>query len=246
MTHLLQANDISCSYENSNVISNLSLTLNDGQFIGLIGANGAGKTTLMLALSGQFKPTSGNIFWHDKDIYAENFAYKTKVGYVHEVPFFYPYMTVAEHLYFVAKLKHIPQQKIHAAIQSAMEKTQLAEHANKLTSQLSLGMRKKLAIAAAGLGSPQILFLDEALNGVDVESVYSIKAWLAQFVKEGGTVILSTHVLEVIEKICDRYIVMKNGVISADILARDFSQQSQADLEQHVLELLKAQVADTH
>ena len=100
-------------------------------------------------------------------------------------------------------------------------------------------MRKKLAIAAALINSPQIIFLDEALNGIDVESAFHIKNLLAEFVKQGGTVILSTHVLEVIEKICDRYVILKAGQIIADLNAHEFDKTDNGDLEQHVLELLR-------
>jgi ABC-2 type transport system ATP-binding protein len=100
-------------------------------------------------------------------------------------------------------------------------------------------MRKKLAIAAALINSPKIIFLDEALNGIDVESAFHIKNVLVDFVQSGGSVVLSTHVLEVIEKVCDRYIILKSGKVIADLKAQNFEREEHMDLERHVLNLLK-------
>jgi len=118
----------------------------------------------------------------------------------------------------------------------------LYDERSKLTSRLSLGMRKKLAIAAAFLGTPGILFLDEALNGVDIESVFQIKSELKDFVSRGGTIILSTHALEGLEKICDRYIILKRGEIVADLDADEISGSTtigqSISLEKYVIDIL--------
>ena len=103
-----------------------------------------------------------------------------------------------------------------------------------------MGMRKKLSLAAALLGEPDLLFLDEALNGVDLESAFAIKAMLREFVAAGGSVILSTHVLEVLEKIADRYVLMRDGSVVADVSAERLKQDSASgDLEDYVLRLLR-------
>jgi ABC-2 type transport system ATP-binding protein len=107
-----------------------------------------------------------------------------------------------------------------------------------------MGMRKKLAIAAALLGTPKIIFLDEALNGIDIESAFQIKQVLKDFVVNGGTIILSSHALEVIEKICDRYLVLRNGEIIADLTADGFKKsgvvKDNVDLEGYIIQLLNA------
>jgi ABC-2 type transport system ATP-binding protein len=105
-----------------------------------------------------------------------------------------------------------------------------------------MGMRKKLAIASAMVGKPQILFLDEALNGIDIESTYRIKHSLRDFVAEGGAVILSTHTLEVVEKLCDRYLLLKEGRVIADLRADDVTGKrgvgEEGSLERYVIQLL--------
>ncbi|MBN2354509.1 ABC transporter ATP-binding protein [candidate division KSB1 bacterium] len=240
--HLLTVHDITLAYEDQAVISDLSMDVDAGSFIGLIGPNGAGKTTLMLALSGQFHPARGRIEFENSDIYKANDRYKGRIGFVHEAPFAYPYFTAEEFLHLIARVKGVPVDHIPAQVRTALEAVCLMDERHKLTSDLSMGMKKKLAIAAATLGRPNILFLDEALNGVDVESAFHIKEMLKDFVARGGTVILSTHILEVIEKICSRYVLLKAGRIIADIQADAFAAGDEfkhGDLEQYVVSLLR-------
>jgi ABC-2 type transport system ATP-binding protein len=225
---LLSIQETILAYDDVTVIDKLSLQIKPGSFIGLIGPNGAGKTTLMLALSGQFQPQNGQILFQDRDIYKHNYFYKQHTGYVHEMPFFYPHLTIEEFLWFVARVKHMPKKEIADKIDHMLQTVRLYDERQKLTSQLSQGMRKKLAIAGGMINSPQIVFLDEALNGVDVESAFHIKNYLAEYVQSGGTVILSTHALEVIEKLCNRYIILKRGKIIADL-----DEQSLEDLDEN-------------
>ncbi len=235
---LLEADRITLAYGKQEVLKDLTLSLPAGEFIGLVGPNGAGKTTLLLGLSGQFKPLRGNIRFSQKDIYKENLFYKEKIGYVHEQPFIYSFLTVEEYLYVVATLKRITTSRIDDEIERVLDHVCLADERNKPGSDLSMGMQKKLAIAAAMLGNPVLYFLDEALNGIDIESAYRIKSVLRDYVGSGGTVILSTHALEVVEKICSRYLIMKKGTLVANIDAHLFRQQESNDLETYIMELL--------
>lgn len=240
---LLSARNLEIGYGEAPVLHDLSLDIAAGSFIGLIGPNGAGKTTLALALSGQFRPQKGQIQYHGQDIYLHNLNYKRVIGYVHESPFFYPHLSAEEFLFFVARIKRVPASDLKMQIAAILDAVKLADERGKLTAHLSQGMRKKLAIAAALLGAPKILFLDEALNGVDIESAFHIKQYLQNYTHSGGTVILSTHVLEVIEKICDRYIILKNGRIVEDVTAENFKTNASAknghDLERYVIQKLQ-------
>ena len=210
--------NISVGYGGSQVIKSFSAEITPGSFVGLLGPNGAGKTTLLYAISGQFKPDEGSITCGDKDIFKHNLWFKYKIGYVHEAPFFYPKLTVEDFLYFIAGVKRVPNERCESEINSLLEAVLLTKHRTKRTSELSMGMRKKLAIAAAFIGSPEILFLDEALNGIDFEGAFHIKEKLKEFVDQGGAVILSSHVLETVEKLCSRNLIIKDGELLADIL----------------------------
>lgn len=241
--NILKASHLEIGYDNLPVIRNLSLSVKSGSLVGLIGANGAGKTSLLLALSGQFQPRSGQISFNESDIYEDNIGFKMRIGYVHEKPFFYPYLRVEEFLHLVARIKGIPTSDIMSQIESSLESVSLHEERMKPASQLSMGMGKKLALAAALLGDPQILFLDEALDGIDVESAFRIKIMLRKMADDGKTVLLSTHVLDVIEKLCDRYVILKHGEIIADLDASEFKQMNLdtngTDLEAFVVRLLE-------
>jgi ABC-2 type transport system ATP-binding protein len=235
---LLEADRITLAYGKQEVLKDLTLSLPAGEFIGLVGPNGAGKTTLLLGLSGQFKPLRGNIRFSQKDIYKENIFFKERIGYVHEHPFIYSFLTVEEYLYVVATLKRIAVSRIEDEIDGVLDHVSLADERNKPGADLSMGMQKKLAIASAMIGNPELIFLDEALNGIDIESAYRIKSLLCDYVGNGGTVVLSTHTLEVVEKICSRYVIMKKGTLVADIDARLFRGQQSIDLESYIMNLL--------
>ena len=247
---IMEVHNISISYGIDPVITELSLELHSNSFIGLIGPNGAGKTTLLLSLSGQLRPQQGQIIFENFDIYQRNLDFKGKIGYVHENPFFYSYLTLEEFLYFVGRIKKVGKNKIDSQVESMLRLVSLYDKREERTSILSMGMRKKLAIGAALINDPQIIFLDEALNGIDIEAAFQIKQFLKEFVSKGGTVILSSHVLEVIEKICDRYIVLKGGKILADLASTDCKSTDPAkiddDLEKHIIHLLNVSFGDKH
>jgi len=238
---MLKIENLEISYGESPVVQNLSTNIMKGSLIGLIGPNGAGKTSFLLTISGQFKPQGGTVQYSGYDIYEKNIEFKREIGFVHENPFFYSYLTTIEFLQFVADVKGIPETEAKNQIPELLKLGNIWDEREKLTSNLSQGMKKKLAIATALIGSPQIVFLDEALNGVDFESAFQIKNALKEFVAKGGTVILSTHVLEVIEKICDRYIVLKNGKIISDLKAKDFQNISHQNFEKYIIEKLQSE-----
>lgn len=236
---MLEVLDIAISYDQKEVVSDLTLTIDPGEFVGLLGPNGAGKSTLLHAISGQMQPDSGKIAFLGKDIYRFNLEYKRQIGFVHEVPFFYANLTCAEFVRFIAKIKTAAFS--NAQLLECLEQVNLADERDKLTAELSLGMRKKLAIAAALIGAPRIIFLDEALNGIDFESVFQIKSALKEFIKKGGTVMLSTHVLEVVEKVCDRLLLLKSGALVSDMTSEQLQSLSAeaTDLESHLISLMK-------
>ncbi|MBN1562031.1 ABC transporter ATP-binding protein [candidate division KSB1 bacterium] len=236
MTSFLSIANLILAYDKKPVVRDVTLDIKPGTVVGLIGPNGVGKTTFLLSISGQFRPRSGSIHFLDRDIYIDNYQYKKQIGYVHENPFFYAHMTAEDFLIFIARVKGMLRKDIEAQIDALLRAVRLHDERAKLTKHLSQGMRRKLAIAAAFIGSPKIIFLDEALNGVDIESAFQIKKLLLDFVKNGGAVVLSTHVMEVIEKLCDRYIIFKSGQIIADLSACEFEY---VDLEQRVLTLLQ-------
>jgi ABC-2 type transport system ATP-binding protein len=234
--------NVNISYTSEPVVKNLNLEVHAGSFTGLLGPNGAGKSTLLLAMGGQFRPSAGTITYRERDIYESNLWYKQKTGFVHETPFLYPRLTVLEFMRFIAGIKAMDLRDEDRFILPLLSEVRLENQLDKLCSELSFGMRKKLLIATAIMGKPEILLLDEALNGVDFESAYYIKTLLKEFVNDGGTVILSTHVLEVVEKLCNRNLILNNGKLVADLGPEELDEltrkQGSGGLETYLVDIL--------
>lgn len=242
MNPILRIETADLSYNDKNVLEQVSFDIHPGEFVGLLGANGAGKSTLLLAMSGQFQPVRGRIFFHDDDIYEQNLFYKKHIGFVHEQPFLYPGLTVLGFMEFVGAVKKVKKALLEKQIPELLGEVNLSDQSYKLCAKLSHGMRKKLVIASAFLGRPKIVFLDEALNGIDLESIYKIKQMFRTFVNNGGTIILATHILEVLEKICDRFLILSNRKLTADLSDSNIQQMKNQDrlfdLEQFIIEKL--------
>lgn len=245
MNPILRINEIDLSYNEKNVLEQVSFDIHPGVFVGLLGANGAGKSTLLLAMSGQFQPVRGRILFHDNDVYQQNLLYKQHIGFVHEQPFLYPGLSVLEFMEFVGAVKKVAKTRLDKQIPELLGGVNLTDQSYKPCAKLSQGMRKKLVIASAFLGQPQIVFLDEALNGIDLESIYKIKQMFRTFVNNGGTIILATHILEVLEKICDRFLILSNRILSADLSDTGIQQMKNQDplfdLEQFIVKKLARQ-----
>lgn len=240
MNPLLSIREIDLSYGEKKVLEKVSLDIYPGIFAGMLGANGAGKSTLLLSMSGQFQPDQGSIVFHDKDIYKNNLAYKQEIGFVHENPFLYPGLSVIEFMEFVGTVKKVEKARLNLQIEELLREVNLGEETYQLCSKLSQGMRKKLAIASAFLGQPKIVFLDEALNGIDLESIYQVKQLFKKFVTSGSAIILATHILEVLEKICSRFLILSHRKLVADLSETDIqhmkTENPSFDLERFIIE----------
>jgi len=145
---------IRLSYGPAVIISDLSSKITGSEFIGLIGPNGAGKTTFLKALAGQFRPDNGTIAFNNHNIYHHNLEYKQQIAYVHENPFLYPWLTVEEFMRFVAGVRRISEPEAGRQIERLLDLHRITTERNKPTAELSMGNRKKTAIAAARLGDP--------------------------------------------------------------------------------------------
>jgi ABC-2 type transport system ATP-binding protein len=240
---LLEARSLTLSYDRQAAVEGVSFSLDTGSIVGLIGSNGAGKTTMLLSLSGQFKPQCGQVAFLGMDVYERNVEYKRHLGMVHEEPFLYPFLSTVEFLWFVVRIKKMEKNVAERQIDFLLDALRLSDDKHRPASHLSLGLRKKLAIAAALLGPPRLLFLDEAMSGLDVESIHRIKILLRDFVERGGSVLLSSHNLDFLEKICDRYLVLHRGKLIADMdretIQTGTHSSGPSDLEGRVLTLLR-------
>lgn len=188
-------------------VKNASFEIKKGNVYGILGPNGSGKSTTLGIVLNVVNKTSGEFSWFDGKIKTHD-ALK-KVGAIIERPNFYPYMTARENLELVCKLKSINYSKIH----EKLELVGLSERENSKFSTISLGMKQRLAIASALLNDPEILILDEPTNGLDPQGIHQIRDIIKQVASEGTTILLASHLLDEVEKVCTHVLVLQKGEI---------------------------------
>jgi ABC-2 type transport system ATP-binding protein len=211
-------------------VDHVDLALEPGSFVGLIGHNGAGKSTSLSMLMGLRRPTKGTVKVHGVDVHTHPREARKLMGAVPEHPALYEYLTAREFLEFIAEVRG------GGDVADALELTGLGNDADRLIREYSQGMRRKTALAAAVLGEPKVLVLDEALNGLDPPSASRVKYFLKRRVDAGATVILSTHVVETVQAVADRVVMLAHGRIVADQWVSDIGE---GGLEELFLEKLR-------
>ncbi len=202
-------------------VNDLSFGLGKGEILGLLGPNGSGKSTTMRMMMGIMKPDSGSISLCDVDVLRDPVAAKRMVGYVPESPYLYEYLTASEYLDFIGTAYGISTADRKERVSELLGAFQMSEHINEVMSGFSQGMKQKVAFTAAMLHRPQVLVLDESLNGLDPRSARIIKDILNRLSGEGVSILFSTHVLEIAEAVCHRIIIMGDGALIAEGTAQD-------------------------
>jgi len=203
---LLQLDQLSKNFGSINAVDQLSLTLTKGKVYGLLGPNGSGKSTTLGMILNVINPTQGSFEWYQGRLSTHE-ALK-KIGAIIERPNFYPYMSAFENLKLICKIKECP----YDSIEEKLTLVGLWERRNSKFSTYSLGMKQRLAIAAALLNNPDLLILDESINGLDPEGTNQIRKLINTISKMGTTILLASHLLDEVEKVCDEVIVLKKGV----------------------------------
>ena len=196
-------------YGDFKAVDDLSFTVAPGEIVGLVGPNGAGKTTTLRALAGILKPTSGTIRVGGHDLAAQPVAAKRALAFVPDTPTPFDLVTVAEHLRFTALAYRV--EGADTRMGELLEEFELTEKRDALGSTLSRGMRQKLAFACAFLRDPQVLLLDEPLTGLDPKAIRSVRDSVRRRADEGAGVIVSSHLLDLVERLCDRMLVLHRG-----------------------------------
>ena len=196
-------------------VDGLDLRVQRQQFFGFLGPNGAGKSTTIRMLTGLLRPTSGSIHVLGRDLHSDSVAIKQRIGVVPEGLALFERLTGNQMLNFVGRMYGV--ERLRAADRAAelLEFMDLRDCADQLIADYSHGMKKKIALAAAVIHSPEILFLDEPFEGVDAVAANLLKRMLQRFVQRGGTVFLTSHVLEVVEKLCTHVAIIRHGRLVA-------------------------------
>ena len=203
---LLQLDQLSKHYGKLKAVDQLSISIKKGNIYGLLGPNGSGKSTTLGMILNVINPTSGSFQWYE-GTHTTHQALK-KIGAIIERPNFYPYMTALQNLTLICKIKQCSTENI----QEKLELVGLWDRRHSKFKTYSLGMKQRLAIAAALVNNPELLILDEPTNGLDPEGIHQIRKLIFKIAEGGTTILLASHLLDEVEKVCNQVIVLKNGV----------------------------------
>ena len=194
-------------------IQDVSFEARPGEVLGLLGPNGSGKSTTVKILTGLLRPTSGTVQLDGADALDNLEAYKRGIGYVPEEPHLYSYLTGPEYLRLVGRLRQLPDAALDEKIERFLQLLCIYDDRYQTLASYSKGMRQKVLIAAAVLHNPRIVVLDEPFSGLDVSAARVLKAFVRALADEGKIVVFSSHVLEVVEQVCSRVVILKDGRI---------------------------------
>ena len=216
METIISIRDLRKSYGSKEVLKGINLEVSRGEVIGYIGPNGAGKSTTVKIMLGLVADFDGEINILGQDIRNGDVDYKSKIGYVPETAEIYENLTAQEYLTFIGELYGMDYEEVDQKAMRLMELFGIGDVYNARISSFSKGMKQKTMIIASLINDPDILFLDEPLTGIDANSVMVFKEVLEQLAKEGKTIFYSSHIMEVVEKLSSRIILINDGRIVAD------------------------------
>jgi len=190
-------------------VDDLSFGVAPGEVLGLVGPNGAGKTTTLRSLVGIIRPTRGSVRIAQHDLEQEPVAAKRQLAFMPDEPHLFEYLSVEEHLRFTARLYQVPD--VERRIPALLSELELSDKARALPAELSRGMRQKLVIACGLLHDPTVLLFDEPLTGLDPAGIRRMKQTIVERARQGAAVLLSSHLLHLVEEICTRVLILQKG-----------------------------------
>ena len=213
---MIELTGLTKKYGRFTAVDGIDLFIPRGELYGLLGPNGAGKTTTMRMIAGILQPTAGKVRIAGVDIQKDPLVAKARLGFIPDRPFVYDKLTGAEFLRFVAGLYGQGGEVIERRIDELLELFELDPWKDELTEAYSHGMRQKLIISSALVHRPEVIVVDEPMVGLDPKSARLLKDLLREFVTRGGTVLMSTHTLEIAEAMCDRIAIVHGGKVAAE------------------------------
>ena len=230
---MIEVSGLTKLYDQFVAVNDLSLTVRPGEVLGLVGPNGAGKTTTLRCLAGIIPPTRGVVRICGEDIVKNSVAAKRCLAFLSDEPRLFDYLTVRQHLEFVARIYQVADApRLGRELLSELE---LADKANALPGELSRGMKQKLVIACGLLHSPRVIFFDEPLTGLDPLGIRRMKDSIVRRARDGAAIVISSHLLHLVEEICSHLLILKGGrkVIDGtlDEIRRKFEQADGTRLE---------------
>ena len=206
---MIRVDDYHKTYQKTIAVAGLSFEVPGGAILGLVGPNGAGKTTTMRALAGIIRPTSGSLSVAGHDVVADPLAVKRQLAYIPDDPKLFDALTVWEHLQFIASAYRLGD--FAATAERLLEKFELVEKRDTVAQELSRGMRQKVAICCAYLHDPKAILFDEPLTGLDPYAIRALKSSIADRAAAGAAVVISSHLLSLVEDLCTHLLILHRG-----------------------------------
>jgi ABC-2 type transport system ATP-binding protein len=211
---VIEVQHLTKRYGRVTAVNDVSFRVERGEILGFLGPNGAGKTTTMRILTGYMPATEGKAIVAGFDVFEQPIEAKRRTGYLPETPPLYPDMSVSEYLDFVAKIKGVPSADRRARVQYVMERTRIADMANRLCGKLSKGYKQRVGLAQALIHNPDVLILDEPTAGLDPKQIIETRELIRELAGD-HTIILSTHILPEVAQTCQRVVIIAKGHVVA-------------------------------
>jgi ABC-2 type transport system ATP-binding protein len=218
---MLEIQRLTKRYRNTAVVDDVSFSVRPGEVTGYLGPNGSGKSTTVKIATGLIEPTSGKVLLDGQDIREDLIGFRRRLGYVPEEAILYSYLTGMEYLQLMGRLRSLPLDQVDRKAKDLLELFSLGAYRYAPISTYSKGMKQRVLLSAALLHDPDVLILDEPLSGIDVTSAQLFKHLLNELAQRGKTILYISHVLEVVEKVCERVVIIYRGkIVAADSVAR--------------------------
>ena len=233
---MIKVENLSKNYGSVNAVKSISFELKDGQVVGFLGANGAGKSTTLKIMTGYISPSSGNVFYGEKNIQDDTSEIQKDIGYLPELNPLYSEMIVHDYLKFISEVRGISENDFKNAFQKVVEECSLNAVAHRTIANCSKGYKQRIGLAAALIHDPKILILDEPVTGLDPNQIVEIRELIKKLGKE-KIVLMSSHILQEIQATVDRIIIINEGSIVADGSSEELlndSAKGKADLKLEV------------
>ncbi len=238
MTATVQIRNVTKKFGSFVAVDNLDLSIGKGEFFGFLGPNGAGKTTTIKMITGLYAPTSGTCLINGFDVNRDPVPAKRSLGYVPDQPFMYEKLTGREFLSFVGGIFSMPVAVVKDKIEEYIEMFEIGDFIDKRGEEYSQGMRQRIVLTAALLHDPKVLIVDEPMVGLDPRSARLVKDLLKKRTEQGVTIFMSTHLLEIVEELCDRIAIIQRGRIIHEEI-QDSRKRENGELEALFLDLTK-------
>jgi ABC-2 type transport system ATP-binding protein len=213
---MLEVRGLTKRYHGFTAVDDVSFCARPGEILGYLGPNGAGKSTTVKILIGLLDPSEGQVLWNGRSVREDLPEFQRRLGYVPEEPNLYPFLTGREYLQLAGRLRGMTRAVLEPKIDAFLRLFSLWDDRDAPVTSYSKGMRQKILLSAGLLHNPDILILDEPMSGLDVSAALVVRDLLQKLAAQGKTILFSSHVLEVVERVCSRVVILNRGRVAAD------------------------------